>query len=165
MDDGHDEEEDEDDIRLVDFTPHIPQPPSSQLSLSELDKTVINSKNLIIEYENAIDRYQRGPTYNKMSKEALAAEEKRKIRLIELETRKLSVYTEMQQDERNARLESLKQEKLQREADKEKKNTKNIIRDASKNRNNKKERSQSAKTSLPKSNRPTCQPKLQYWKS
>ena len=95
--------------------------PSSQLSLSELDQTVITSKNLILQYETAIERYQRGPAFNKMSKEALAEEEKRKIRLIELETRKLSVYTEMQQEERNARLEKIKQEKQRREAEKERK--------------------------------------------
>ena len=40
--------------------------------------------------------------------------------MIELETRKLSVYTEMQQDERNARLEALKNEKKEREAEREK---------------------------------------------
>ena len=121
MDDGHEEEEDEDeDVRHVNFTPSIPQMPSSQLSLSTLDKTILSSKNLIIEYETEIEKYQRGPAYNKMTKEALAEEEKRKIRLIELETRKLSVYTEMQQEERNARLETIKKEKMEREALKEK---------------------------------------------
>ena len=109
MDDGHEEDDDnEEDMRLVHFSPSIPQPPSSQLSLSSLDKTVIKSKNLILEYETDIEKLQRGPSFNKMSKEAIAAEEKRKVRLIELETRKLSVYTEMQQDERNSRLEALK---------------------------------------------------------
>ena len=120
-DDGDDDDDDDDDIRHVNFTPSIPQPQSSQLSLSTLDKTVITSKNLILEYETDIDRYQRGPAYNKMSKETLAAEEKRKIRLIELETQKLSVYTEMQQEEHNARLEAIKKEKMEREAVKERK--------------------------------------------
>ena len=102
------------------FTPSIPQLPSSQLSLSALDKTVLCSKNLILEYETDIDKYHRGPSFNQMSKETLAAEEKRKIRLIELETRKLSVYTEMQQDERNVRLEAIKKDKMEREAAKQK---------------------------------------------
>ena len=120
VDDGHEEEDDEDeDIRHVNFTPSIPQMPSSQLSLSTLDKTVLSSKNLILEYETDIDKYHRGPAYNKMSKEALAAEEKRKIRLIELETRKLSVYTEMQEDERKARIEFIKKQKLERDAQKQ----------------------------------------------
>ena len=64
-----------------------------------------------------------------MSKETLAAEEKRKIRLIELETRKLSVYTEMQQEERNQRLASLKQEKMDREAAKQRRNMKSTTND------------------------------------
>ena len=58
MDDGNEDEEDEEDIRHVNFTPLIPQPQSSQLSLSTLDKTIITSKNLILEYETDIERYR-----------------------------------------------------------------------------------------------------------
>ena len=63
----------------VNFQPLIPQPQSSQLTLSSLDKTVINSKNLILQYETDIERLQKGPAFNKMSKENVAAEEKRKV--------------------------------------------------------------------------------------
>ena len=105
-------------MREVNFEPSIPQPPSSQLTLSALDKTVIHSKNLILQYETDIEKLQLGN--DKMSKESIASEEKRKVRLIELETRKLNVYTEMQQDERNSRLEALMKEKQEREAEREK---------------------------------------------
>ena len=125
VDSGEDDPEagddhDDDDDMEIDFQPSIPQPPSSQLTLSALDKTIIMCKNLILEYENDIENLQRGPTVNKMSKEGIVSEEKRKLRLIELETNKLSVYTEMQVEERKNRLEKLKKDKKEREEEREK---------------------------------------------
>ena len=79
VDHGHDEEEDEEDVRDINFEPQIPQPQSSQLSMSTLDKTVVNSKNLIIQYEADIEKLQKGSNFNNLTKEGIAAEEKRKV--------------------------------------------------------------------------------------
>ena len=47
--------------------------------MSTLDKTVVNSKNLIIQYKADIEKLQKGSNFNNLTKEGIAAEEKRKV--------------------------------------------------------------------------------------